>query len=104
VSTEAFLKIPAQHQRLHRTATTTSDDDKHAKEKPAVASRRAYALSINEGCKDCHKKHVAQFKDSGACGDAQGRQRQGAAVLGLPRGAHAAVGEDRHAGCRRRPA
>ncbi len=40
------------------------DDDKHARDKPAVKSRRDYALTLNEGCKTCHKKHVTQFKDS----------------------------------------
>lgn len=40
------------------------DGDKHAKAKPPVKSRRDYALALNEGCKTCHKKYVAQFKDS----------------------------------------
>jgi hypothetical protein len=40
------------------------DDDAHATEKPPVPSRRDYALKLNEGCKSCHKKHVAQYQDS----------------------------------------
>lgn len=63
VSTDAYLKS------RHNTNDCTDchddiDDGKHAKDKPAVASRRALALAMNEGCKSCHKKHVAQFKDS----------------------------------------
>ncbi len=39
-------------------------DDKHATEKPAVKSRRDYALALDQGCKSCHKKHVAKYQDS----------------------------------------
>jgi len=63
VSSDAFLKS------RHNTNDCTDchddiDGDEHAKTKPAVKSRRDYALALNEGCKSCHKKHVAQFKDS----------------------------------------
>ncbi|MBI5254869.1 MAG: hypothetical protein HY855_00105 [Burkholderiales bacterium] len=63
VSTDAYLKS------RHGT-TDCADchedigDDKHATEKPAVKSRRDYALKLNDGCISCHKKHVTQFQDS----------------------------------------
>jgi len=63
VSTEAYLK--SRHDTTD--CVDCHDDiegDAHAKEKPAVKSRRDYALKINDGCKSCHKKHVTQFKDS----------------------------------------
>src|SRR6185369_4083493 len=40
------------------------DGDKHAKDKPAVKSRRDHAAALNDGCKDCHKKHVTLYQDS----------------------------------------
>jgi hypothetical protein len=40
------------------------EDDAHAEEKPPVKSRRDHARPLNDGCKSCHKKQVAQFADS----------------------------------------
>lgn len=63
VSTDAYLKSRHAandcvdcHEDIEGAA--------HAKDKPAVKSRRAYALALNDGCKSCHKKHVAQYQDS----------------------------------------
>ncbi len=39
-------------------------DAAHAKEKPAVKSRRDYALALDAACTSCHKKKVAQYRDS----------------------------------------
>jgi hypothetical protein len=38
-------------------------DDAHATEKPAVRSRRDYALQLNASCTTCHKKNVALYQD-----------------------------------------
>ncbi len=63
ISTEAFLKS------RHDTNDCTDchediEDDKHAKEKPPVKSRRDFALKLNDACVSCHKKHVTQYQDS----------------------------------------
>lgn len=40
------------------------DAAKHASEPRKIASRRALAAEVMEGCRDCHKKAVTQYQDS----------------------------------------
>jgi hypothetical protein len=63
VSSDAFLK--SQHAKNDCTDCHEDiGDDAHATKKPAVKSRRDYALGLNASCTSCHKKKVAQYQDS----------------------------------------
>jgi hypothetical protein len=62
VSTGAFLAS------RHNTNDCTDchddiEDDAHAKDRPPVASRRAYAQQLVAGCVSCHKKNVTLYQD-----------------------------------------
>jgi hypothetical protein len=63
ISTAAYLN--SQHSTTDCTDCHDDvSDGEHATDKPAVKSRRAYALTLNASCVSCHKKNVALYQDS----------------------------------------
>lgn len=62
ISTKAFAAS------MHNETSCTDchedlDEDTHGKVKVPMESKRAYALSMKDSCKSCHKKTVGQYED-----------------------------------------
>lgn len=63
VSTKAFLD--SMHNATDcEDCHSDIDGDTHGKKKSAIASKREFSLSMQESCRECHKKNFAKYDDS----------------------------------------
>ena len=63
VSTSAFVE--SMHGKTDCEDCHSGLDAKtHGKEKSSIASKRAYSLSLQGSCRECHKKDFAKYEDS----------------------------------------
>jgi hypothetical protein len=63
ISTEKFL-ASMHNETSCEDCHEDIDSDTHGKEKKDVASRRAYALSMQDSCFECHKENFKSYQDS----------------------------------------